>query len=199
MIWITVMNIFKLLKAEEKAECTKLSLEKEQILFHENDLCDVVGIVLSGQINIVSYTLSGQEIVYNQIKENGMFGNNLLFSSNPYYKGNVISAEKTTVVLIGKKTLLSILKNNRDFLIQYLQFNSDFSKSLNHQIKLLSFSNAEDRFLYYLQENGRIKMLSVTELAKTLFLSREALSRLITRLVKEGKINRSGNIIELLK
>lgn len=193
------MCLFELLTKEEKKTCTEVLAQKNQILFHENDLCQAVGIVLSGQVNIVSYALSGQEIVYNQIKVGGIFGNNLLFSSNPYYKGNVIAATDTSLVLIKKEALLTILQNNKNFLMQYLQINADFSKHLNHQIKLLSFLNAEDRFLYYLQERHRVKFKSVTELAKTLFLTRETLSRLITKLVKEGKIVRQGNIIELLK
>lgn len=193
------MHLFELLTKEEKKTCTEVLAQKNQILFHENDLCQAVGIVLSGQINIVSYALSGQEIVYNQIKVGGIFGNNLLFSSNPYYKGNVIAATDTSLVLIKKEALLTILQNNQNFLMQYLQINADFSKHLNHQIKLLSFLNAEDRFFYYLQESHRVKFKSVTELAKTLFLTRETLSRLITKLVKEGKIVRQGNIIELLK
>ena len=127
-----------------------------------------------------------------------MFGNNLLFSSNPHYKGNVIAATDTRLVLIKKEALLDIFKTNQKFLIQYLQITADFSKYLNRQIKILSFDNAEDRLLYCLQENRRIKFDSVSDLARMLFLSREALSRLITRLQKERKIIRRGNIIELL-
>ena len=193
------MTIFDLLTKEEKKTCSEVLTQKNQILFHENDLCQAIGIVLFGQLNIVSYTLSGQEIVYNQIKAGEMFGNNLLFSSNPYYKGNVIATSETKLVLIKKEALLSILQANQKFLIQYMQINADFSKRLNHQIKILSFLNAEDRLLYYLQEDGRIRFKSIAELAKTLFLTREALSRLVTRLVKEGKIIRKGTIIELLK
>ena len=192
------MNIFNLLTKEEKDTCVELLAQKDQILFREDEMCQSLGIVLSGQINIVSYTLSGQEIVYNQIKEGGMFGNNLLFSSNPHYKGNVIAATDTRLVLIKKEALLDIFKTNQKFLIQYLQITADFSKYLNRQIKILSFDNAEDRLLYYLQENGRVKFDSVSDLARTLFLSRETLSRLITRLQKERKIIRRGNIIELL-
>lgn len=191
------MELIDYLTKEEKKQCIEMVLDKNQILFHESDICESIGVVIKGQINIVSYTLDGQEIIYNQIKEKSMFGNNLLFSSNPRYRGNVISVTKTRILLIKKDVLLTILKNNEMFLVKYLQLTSDFSKQLNQNIKILSFDSAEDRLLYLLQENNHFKMKSVSDLARQLFMTRETLSRLLTRLEKEGKINRTGNIIEL--
>ena len=60
---------------------------------------------------------------------------------------------------------------------------------MNLKIKLLTFINAEDRLLYYLQINhSKLKYRSIADLAKTLYLSREVLSRLVHRLENEGII-----------
>ena len=193
------MNIFDLLTKEQKKNCQIFHLNKGNILFHEDDECEEVGIVLKGDISIVSYSLNGTEIIYNNLKEGQMFGNNLLFSSYPFYKGNVIAKEKSEVVIIRKRILLSFFAENEDFLISYLKYSSDFSKTLNNQIKLLSFDSAEERLLFLLKSNKTMKIKSVTSLAKTLFLTREATSRLLTKMEREGKIKRSGNIVELLK
>ena len=193
------MQLFDLLTKEQRNNCQIFHLNKDEILFHEDDECDEVGIVLKGNISIVSYSLSGTEIIYNNLKEGQMFGNNLLFSSHPFYKGNVIAKEKSEVVVIEKRTLLSFFSENEEFLIAYLKYSSDFSKTLNNQIKLLSFDSAEERLLYFLKDQKSIKIKSVSSLAKSLFLSREATSRLLTKMKKEGKIMRKGNIIELLK
>ena len=193
------MNIFDCLTNKERKSLKQITLKKDEILFHEEEKCEKVGIVIKGLLNIVSYSLNGTEIVYNVLKEGQMFGNNLLFSSHPYYKGSVIAKEKSVVVLIDKISLLTLFNSNQEFLVRYLSFNSDFSISLNQQIKLLSLNNAEERLLYFLKDKKMAKIESVSSLAKSLFLSREATSRLLTKMVKDGKISRKGNIIELLK
>ena len=192
------MNIFDCLTNKERKSLKQVTLKKDEILFHEEERCEKVGIVIKGLLNIVSYSLNGTEIVYNVLKEGQMFGNNLLFSSHPYYKGSVIAKEKSVVVLIDKVSLLSLFNTNQEFLVRYLSFNSDFSISLNQQIKLLSLNNAEERLLYFLKDKKMAKIESVSSLAKSLFLSREATSRLLTKMMKDGKIIRKGNIIELL-
>ena len=193
------MNIFDCLTNKERKSLKQVTLKKDEILFHEEERCEKVGIVIKGLLNIVSYSLSGTEIVYNVLKEGQMFGNNLLFSSRPYYKGSVIAKEKSVVVLIDKISLLTLFNTNQEFLVRYLSFNSDFSISLNQQIKLLSLNNAEERLLYFLKDKKVVEIESVSSLAKSLFLSREATSRLLTKMMKDGKIIRKGNIIELLK
>ena len=191
------MEIFNCLTKEEKKLGNLVKVNKNQIVFHEDVECQYLAIVLSGIINITSYTLSGQEIIYNVIKKNGMFGNNLLFSKNPYYRGHVIAKTDGELFLINKENLIKILQNNDVFLKEYLSIQADFSKSLNSQIKLLSFDSAEEKLLYYLKEKQAVEFTSISSLAKTLFLSRETLSRLISKLVKEKRIVRKGNIIEL--
>ena len=191
------MEIFNCLTKEEQKLGNLVKVNKNQIIFREEEECEYIAIVLSGEINITSYTLSGQEITYNVIKKNGMFGNNLLFSAKPYYRGHVIAKVDSEIFLINKQNLIKILQNNICFLQEYLSKQADFSKSLNSQIKLLSFDSAEEKLLYYLKEKQIVEFTSISSLAKTLFLTRETLSRLISKLVKEKRIIRKGNIIEL--
>jgi len=125
-----------------------------------------------------------------------MFGNNLIFSDEPSYKGDVIALKDSTIVLIKKENLETILRSNKEFLVSYLNIQSNFGKKLNSTIKMLSFSSAEERFLFYLHENkGTINYHSVADLADILHLKRETLSRLLTNLEKENVIQRSPHKI----
>ena len=192
-------TIFDLLNEKEKTLTRTFTLQKDEILFHEGDECFSIGIVKKGVISISSYSYQGVEMNYNTILEGGIFGNNLLFSSDPFYKGNVISKTLSEVVLIDKVALLNILQNNPLFLKEYLSIQSNFSKALNNKIKILSFNKARDRFLYYLSShNNDVKYRSITSLAVELNLSREVLSRLISSLKKEGIISLHHNHIILL-
>ena len=191
--------IIDLLNEQEK-KLVKLSTYKEgEILFYENDVCYTLGIVKSGEITISSITFTGNEIIYNRLTKGQMFGNNLLFSSDNKYRGDVKASYKCEVYLINKDNLRKILMNNETFLNEYLAIQSNFARSLNTKIKLLSFTSAKERFLYYLfVNNNHIKFKNVTTLSQSLFLTREVTSRLISKLVDEGIIKRNKNEILLL-
>ena len=190
------MVLINCLTLKEKKLLKTVSLKKEEILFNENDRCEYVGIVESGIVTISSFSYNGNEIVFNSLKKGDIFGNNLIFTDTPFFKGNIIGKTRSTISLISKQNLIKILQENTDFLTAYLEYQSLFSQKLNSKIKLLSFDSAEERFLYFLFINkDEIHFSSVTSLASELSLKRETLSRLISKLVKDKRILRSGNMI----
>ena len=128
-----------------------------------------------------------------------MFGNNLIFSTSPYYRGDVICVEESKIIFATKEQMLKILKEDEEFLETFLAKQADFSKQLNLQIKLLSISSAKDRVLYYLTFNkGFLRYKSITSLASTLFLARETLSRTLTNLADEKTIQIKNKTIKLM-
>ena len=185
-------NILSLLSKEEQKLLEVKSANRGTYLFREGELCSKISIVVSGGVKIVSTHYSGNEVVFNVLESGEMFGNNLIFSDNPIYKGDVIATKDSTIVLIKKEHLEDILQSNKEFLIAYLNIQSNFGKKLNSTIKMLSMSSAEDRFMFYLHENGdQFSYHTITDLADILNLKRETLSRLLTKLEKENIIRRS--------
>lgn len=179
-----------LLTNEEKNRLKIVHLHKNEILYSEGDQCQNIGLVFVGELKIVSYLEDGTEILYNIIKKQQMFGNNLIFSSDPTFRGDVIANEESYLYLIPRDKLLELLKENQEFLIGYLNAQSDFGKSLNLNIKLLTLNNAKERILYYLKTNqDKIEFKSITDLAKRLFLTREVLSRTLHNLEREHVIS----------
>ena len=167
----------------------EIHANKNETLFFEGDECKYVAIILSGKISIISYFSDGKEIIYNVLGKGEMFGNNLIFSSEPYYRGDVVATEESDIAYISKDELIKALSNDSELLEQYLKQQSDFSKTLNFKIKLLTIDSAKDRLVYYLTFNkGTITYKSVTKLAKELYLSRETLSRTMYKLADSGEI-----------
>lgn len=191
------MNLFKLLSREDIYYALRKNAVRNEIIFQEDEQCKYIGIVKKGEISISTYTASGNEIVYNEITDGGIFGNNLLFSDKPYYRGHVVAKKDTEILLYSKAAFMRILQKNSEFLEAYLSLQANFAKGLNGKIKLLSISSAEERVFYFLGNQKRISFKSISSLASALFLTRESLSRTISKLVKEGKIIRKGNMIEL--
>ena len=181
-------KIIKLIK-NSGVKYLELDVKNRETLFFEGDECRKIGIVISGRLSIVSYYSDGKEVIYNILEKGKMFGNNLIFSSEPFYRGDVVADEESKVLLIDKEEFLKAISSNQEILELFLREQSDFSKSLNLKIKLLTIDSAKERILYYLTINKNvITYKSITKLAKTLYLSREVVSRTIYKLEKEGII-----------
>ncbi len=173
---------------------------KNSVINHEGDLCENIGVIISGKVDIVSYSFQGKEQILNSLKAGDIFGNNLIFSSEPIYRGDVIAKEKCAIAFINKENLIYLLQNNQEFLTLYLKAQSDFGKSLNARIQLLSFTNAEERLVYYASKNDNvITFKNVTTLAAQIGIQRETLSRLLTSLVKRHLIKKEKGKITFLK
>ena len=191
--------MYNLLNPKEKEKLTIVDIKKDQLLFHENEVCVSVALVISGQIIIRSIDLNGKEIIYNIINEGGIFANNLLFSNNKRYKGDVIVTKKSKVALLSEDNLIEILMNNVVFLRSYLSVQAENIKQINFMVKLLSLDSARERFIYYLEYHHRlIEIESITRLSKELSLTRETLSRLISSLIKEKIIIKEKQLIKLI-
>ena len=152
------------------------------------------------ELSNISYAFKGKEMLLNSLKAGDIFGNNLIFSSDPVYRGDVIAKEKCVIAFINKENLVFLLQNNQDFLKLYLQAQSDFGKSLNARIQLLSFTNAEERLFYYASKNDNVIIFkNVTALAAQIGIQRETLSRLLTSLVNRHLIKKEKGKITFIK
>lgn len=193
------MNLLDTLKPSQLKLVNEKPLKKGEILYRENSICESIGIVISGEISIATYLNDGKMIVFNKLKKNGVFGNNLIFSSSPYYKGNIISNVDSKIAIISSKDLVHLLKTNEAFMYEYLKIHSDFTKILNNKIKLLSINSAEERFMFYMHENAnQIEYESISSLASELYLQRETLSRLLSKITKQKIIKKDKNTITLI-
>lgn len=194
------MDILANLNNQELKNIKIITFDKDDVIFFENEECQYIGLIMSGSVTISSFTYNGREVIYNTLTSGHIFGNNLIFSSDPRFRGNVTVKEKSSIALIDKENLISLLQTNRLFLLDYLKYASDFSKHLNSKIKLLSFTNSIDRLFYYFYiNNNKIKYPSITSLADSLFIKRETLSRLLSDLEDKNviELNRSKKVILL--
>ena len=85
------MNILSSLTPDQQKKFRQIRFQKGDVLCREGEACDKVSFLFEGEVRISSYTLGGNEVVYNVVKSGGMFGNNLAFSSVNEYRGNVIA------------------------------------------------------------------------------------------------------------
>ena len=194
------IELLNVLNKEEHKLVKGYQVAKNNVIFHEGDVCETIGIIISGKVDIISYSFEGKELLINSLKAGEIFGNNLIFSSEPVYRGDVIAQEKSVIAIINKENLVYLLQNNKDFLYLYLKAQSDKAKLLTSRIQLLSLVNAEERLFYYASKNDNVIVYkNVTTLAATIGVQRETLSRLLTSLIKRHLIKKEKGKITVQK
>ena len=182
---------------DKETKFRKSNFKKNEIIFNEDQICEEMGIIISGEYIIQSLSFNGNEIIYAYLKEGDIFGQNLLFSDNNKYKGNVICIKPGEVQFINKNNLLYIFNKYPNILSIFLKKQSNSIISLNNNIKILSFESAEERLIFFLSNKGKYQYQTITKLAKILNLRRETLSRLIVKLIKKDVIYKDDTYIYL--
>ncbi len=170
------------------------------VIFNEGDLCSTIGIVEKGYITISTITHTEKEETITVIKEKDIFGDALLFSSNPIYLGHGLCKKETIVRYINKNSLLYLFKNNQKFLEEFLKLISNKTLAIKKENKLFKHKNIEDRIMHYLldeaikQKSNKIYIKNVTYLANVLSLPRPSVSRELTKMKTEGIIDKGKDI-----
>lgn len=179
----------------------RVTYKKNQIVFNEGDICNYIGLVETGNITITTYTYNEKEYEINNISDNGIFGQFIIFGSSKYL-GTAIATKNTTVIQIKKKELLELLKNQK-FSENYLTLISNINLKTQQKIKLLTQKEIRDKIMFLLFENKKITesnklyINSKEKLALFLNITRPSLSRELSLMKKDNLIDYNLKYIEL--
>ena len=176
---------------------------RNQLIYSEGDKCSKIGIIIEGEIKISTITHLEKEETFTIVKKGDIFGNSLIFSSSPYYLGNIIANQKTTICFIDKNSLILELSSNPTLLESYINIISDKTIRIKQQNKLFAHKNIRDRILYYFvmlskqQNTNIIKLPTITKLANELSLPRPSVSRELSNMENDGLIIRKQKYCKL--
>ena len=176
---------------------------RNQLIYSEGDKCSKIGIIIEGEIKISTITHLEKEETFTIVKKGDIFGNSLIFSSSPYYLGNIIANQKTTICFIDKNSLIFELSSNPTLLESYINIISDKTIRIKQQNKLFAHKNIRDRILYYFvmlskqQNTNIIKLPTITKLANELSLPRPSVSRELSNMENDGLIIRKQKYCKL--
>jgi CRP-like cAMP-binding protein len=168
-----------------------LNYNKGDLVYREEDSADYLYVIINGKVIIFCNTSKGKIIVARHAGENDLFCFATFFSGRPLYH----CAEVTES--------LSVLRFQRDDLLQVLDSHPDLSRKMGHLIEFFLFglfnrfkaiivSPVEQRIYGVLNDiydrygsNLHFRVEDIAELAGT---TRETANRIITNLKKEGII-----------
>lgn len=183
----------------------KCQYKKDMIVYNEHDLCDRLGLIHSGELKLIHYTLNGDERVLATLKKGDVFGDFLINSITPFYPGNLVVSRACEVSFLEKDKLNDLLKSNELFRHYYLSQLSHKALMLNQHNKILLQPNLEEKISMWLSyetlssQDNKIKITSKEELANYFNVARPSLSRTLSNMKEKALIDYDRHYIYLLQ
>ena len=179
----------------------RITFKKDHIILsslYENDL---IGIVLSGTVNIIKYDYFGNRYILDDLDYNSMFGRPFLYMDKDI---SVVAATDCEILFLDYDNLL---ENN----IKYEKINSNLNKivslkisELYERVEILSKRTIREKLLCYFNMIAKKKgkktfILPITyiELADYLSIDRSAMMRELKKLKEAKIINSNGKKITI--
>lgn len=206
------INLFNSLTSEELSSILKkLTIKvfkKGQTILYEEDTNEFMYIILFGEVKVVKSTEDGKEILLAVHRSGDFFGDISLIDKKTT-PATVVATKDSKIAIIGEKDFFYLLYLHRKILDNLLNIFCSRLRDSWERIKILSFSNAEQKvktlfFKSYSDlgvstSEGTILKLTHQDIGNMIGISRETVTRIIDKWQKDGDIKVIRNRGILLK
>ena len=193
---------------------------KGEIIYNEADLCESIGLVVSGHLGLQKYSLNGDYITVDLLGPGETFGEDLIFGKLREYPMSIEAVTNAQVILLSRDLLKTLLLDNPHLMTNYLGFLSNRIHNKNRRVITLSQRSIRTKIAHYLlslhevqeeaddAEYGKDRKTYVStpsvELpvnkevtARLLAMPRPSFSRELASMESEGLLRVSGRVIWL--
>lgn len=198
----TEQNIEHLLKF---IETDIKEYNKRETLFLEDDLCEAIGIIISGYLELQTIFPSGKVITHLELGPSDVFGEGLIFSIKNRYPISIQSKGKAKILFIKKDNLIHGLLHHPILLQNFLSLLSNKLYYMNNKVKILSLSTLRKKIAMYLltqhKETGQLIFeirYNRKRLSEHLAVERPSLSRELIRMRNDGLIDFEQSTFKIL-
>jgi len=180
--------------------------KKGEVIANEEDVCNNLGFVLDGSIEIQRIYLSGKQITLKRLSNGDVFGEALIFSKKSKYPSTVISLNDSSVLYISKADVLKLCTMDQRVLGNFMSALSNKIFMLNSKIKSIAFKSIKHKVINFILEQARMQKSetinlkdSKEEIASAMGIPRPSLSRELMNLRDLNYIEFDRNVIKILK
>ncbi|MDR7871490.1 MAG: Crp/Fnr family transcriptional regulator [Tissierellaceae bacterium] len=184
---------------------TVKTYEKDEVIAIENDDCDSLGIILSGNIEIHKPFPSGKVVTINHFSAGNVFGEALVFSERHLYPATIISSDNSEVMYIKREDIVKMMANNPVVINNFMGVLSNRILMLNNRLTNLSYDSLRKKIanillLEYNRQKSTLIILpySRKKMAELLNIPRPSLSRELVNMKEEGIIDFYKNKMKIL-
>ena len=180
------------------------SYQKDEFILKAGDFIFNTGIILKGEISVISEDFWGNKNIISTLSEGNIFAEIFSLKNNIPLNVSVVSNENSTILFINVN---EIINNTRNFIFIKNLMNIISTKTLmlNRKNELLSKRTIREKVMTFLSQqaisanNNSFKIpFSREEMADFLAVDRSALSRELSKMKKEGIIAYNKNNFTLI-
>lgn len=173
-----------------------------QRIFRQGDRIRNFYIVESGRIKLVRNTIEGRTIVLKVVSRGEILGENALISD--FYSCTAIAEVESIAIAFPQSLLKETIRQYPDLAEDLIEKLVGKINSFEISLELLQIKAAHQRLLQYLQYKAAFSTIvnldrPWKEVAAELDLTPRTLSRALSRLESEGRIDRQSGSITLLE
>lgn len=188
----------------------EVHLRPKQVLIHETDPVDKIGIVVSGSVCISRTLVDGKRIVLENVVAPETFGTTYVFSGVKMNGAEISAIGESTVILLGTAHLINPCPRICDDHLQYLKNLLAIICRRNYQLKqklrIISKKTIREKLMAFLYVRSRRAQSMEFDipydrqaLADFLCIDRSALSSEISKLREEGVLESRKNHFKILR
>lgn len=171
--------------------------EKDQAILTEGDPAKYLGIIISGEAQIVRIDYFGNRSIIAYIDPPQIFGESFAYSGTEFLPVNVIASARTSAMLIDARRLTMACSNACSFhnqlILNLLKAVADKNLVYNQKLEITSKRSTREKLMTYLLQQAKkshsnhfVVPYDRQELADYLEVERSGLSAEISKLRAEG-------------
>ena len=207
---ITAVPLFEGLSAKQLEKLASIGVEQDaprgRIVFSEGEEASGLFVVSAGRVKIFKLAPSGKEQILHVFGPGEPFGEAAVFAGRRF-PAHALAVEPSRILFFPRPALLELIRENPDLALAMLGVLSLRLKRFTNMIEDLSLKEVPGRLAAYLlhlhRRLGRPAELELdmtkTELASLLGTMPETLSRILSKMVRQGLITLDGRRIRLLE
>lgn len=168
-----------------------------------------VGILLEGKVSVTKTNEAGERIIMSHLKEGGLFGEMIAFSSLKKWPATVIAKSDCIVMFITPEIIINHCQKmcigHKQIMLNMLAIISNKALGLNRKVNYLSIKSMRGKLAKFLMEEfskSESVMFEIpynrNELAEFLHVSRPSMSRELSRMKDEGIIDYHQSTFKIL-
>jgi len=187
------------------------SFEKKQFVFLEGDRVETVGLVLSGQVQVIKEDFYGNKNIVSVFEEGDLFAETFVCSDSETLPVSVVCAADSEIMFIDFKKLITPCGNSCAFhhrlILNMLRIIANKNILLNQKMEFTSKRTTREKLLAYLSAEAKKAKnaafdipMNRQELADYLSVERSAMSTELSKLRNEELLDfRKNHFVLLIK
>ena len=208
----TRIEVLSYLSGQELAilreQCTACSFNAGNVIVERDEQDQSVYFIMYGRVHVLNYSNAGRIVTYSSIAGGGMFGEMAAIDGLPR-SAWVCAVNECMVIKISKEIFLSYLQKNSKFSLAVMRKLSKNLRELDERLVNVLSMRAEQRVCVEIISMAKlttvksgcycvVEMPTQSNFANLVGLSRETVSRILSRLRSDGLVKISGNGLDIL-